>query len=108
MGLSSWAPGERCASNEQIEVGKDEPGLPWFTFTTSAPGAGPRAIVGKWLVTFTYRLPQTGLLRTPPEIPTLLGVSCTSIEERSQQARSRKAHLLRGVIAQQFQHLELV
>src|SRR5262245_25033775 len=102
------APRERYTSNKKMEVGVKGPRLPRFAFSASAPGAGSRPIVGKWFVTFTYRLTKTRLLRAPHEIETLLSVPRNSIEKRSQQARSRKAHLLRGVVAQQFQHLELV
>src|SRR5260370_16074191 len=67
-----------------------------------------RAIVTERIVTLTDGLAKSRRLRTRDKIEGLLRMPRDAVEKRADQLRGREPHVLRCVIAEQLQHLELI
>src|SRR5262245_37916160 len=70
-----------------------------------APAA---AVVAERIVALAHRLPEPGLLRTRDEVEAFLRVACDAVEESAEQSRLTETEMLRGLIAEQLQHDQLV
>src|ERR1700722_9904013 len=80
----------------------------WGSVLLLPLGVRAGAVVAERIVALTNCLAEAGFTCARDEIDTLLSVARDAIEEGSERSRSRQPHILGGVVAQHFQHLQLI
>src|SRR5882757_1350021 len=68
----------------------------------------PLAVVAEGLVPLAHRLTEADVTSEVDEVETFLGMTSDAVEQASEQARGIRLVLLRRLVAQQLDHLQLI